>query len=89
MTHPRYSSEEIVERGEQMYAHNIRDKVETKYKGKFLALDIETGEYEIDGDMLAALDRAKAKHAEAALYVVRIGFPSAVKLGGGQRLAGR
>lgn len=85
MPHPRYSSAEIVQRGQTLYDERIRAKVEASHQGKFLAVDIETGEYEIDADELAALKRAKAKHPDAALYLVRIGSSTAYRLGG-QRL---
>jgi hypothetical protein len=81
MAHPRYSSDEIVERGQALYDQQIRDKVEPQHNGKFLVLDIETGEYEVDADSLAALERATAKHPDPALYLLRVGFPTAVTLG--------
>jgi hypothetical protein len=82
MPHRRFSSAEIVQRGQALYDEHIRAKVEAGHQGKFLAVDIETGEYEIDVDELIALQRAKAKHPEAALYLVRIGSPTAYRLGG-------
>ncbi len=82
MSHPRYTSEEIVERGEALYNQQIRDQVETGNEGKFLVLDIETGAYEVDEDELAAVQRAKAKNANAALYIMRIGYATAYRLGG-------
>ena len=81
MPHPRFPSEEIVRRGEAIYERQIRDTVEAKHTGKFLVLDIETGDYEVDQDELAAVDRAKAKHPDAPLYLLRVGFPAAVTLG--------
>jgi hypothetical protein len=81
MAHPRYSSDEIVERGQALYDQRIREQVEPRYTGKFLVLDIETGEFEIDADSVAALERATAKHPDPALYLLRVGFPTAVSLG--------
>ena len=81
MPHPRYPSEEIVQRGQVLYDQRIRAEVATGNTGKFLVLDIETGEYEIDVDELAALKRAKAKRSDAPLYVLRIGYPTAYRLG--------
>jgi len=86
MPHPRFSSAEIAQRGQALYDERIRAQVEASHRGKFLALDIETGEYEIDVDELATLKRAKAKHPNAALYLLRIGFPTAYRIGG-QRMA--
>jgi len=83
MPHSRYTSDKILQRGEELYEQQIRSRVEKENRGKFLVLDIETGEYEIDTDKLAALERAKPKHPDPALYILRIGYPSTVKLGGG------
>jgi hypothetical protein len=83
MGHPRYSKEEIVRRGEELYQRDIRPKVEKGNRGKILIIDIETGDYELDDDQLAAAHRALAKHPGAALYGMRIGYPSLAKIGGG------
>ena len=83
MGHPRYSTEEIVRRGEELYEDGIRAKVEQGNTGKILVIDIETGDYEIDDDHLQATRRALAKHPGAALYSLRIGYPSLGKIGGG------
>lgn len=84
MSHPRYTSEEIERRGQALYDQQIRTKVESAHKGKFLVLDIDTGDYELDVDELAALKRAKAKHPDAALYILRVGYPTAYRLGRGR-----
>ncbi|MFB3133689.1 MAG: hypothetical protein ACE10K_14320 [Rhodothermales bacterium] len=82
MSHPRYTSKEIVERGEALYNQQIRAEVETGNEGKFLVLDIETGAYEVDEDELAAVQRAKANNSNAVLYIMRIGYATAYRLGG-------
>ncbi len=81
MPHPRYRSAEIVERGQALYDQQIRESVEASHKGRFLVLNIETGEYEIDDHELAALKRAKAKNPDAALYMLRMGYSSAYRIG--------
>ena len=82
MSHPRYTSEEITRRGQALYDAQIRDGLDASHKGHFLVLDIETGEYEMDRDELAALKRAKVKHPDAAFYILRVGYPTAYRLGG-------
>jgi hypothetical protein len=86
--HARFPIQEIVRRGQALYDQQIRAKVEGSHKGEFLVLDIESGEYEIDASEVAAVRRAKAKHPEAALYILRIGYPTAYRVGG-PRLAAR
>ena len=82
MPHSRYNSAQIVELGEELYAQKLHDQLEPQHNGKFLALDVETGEYELDDDKLAAIDRARSKCCDAPLYILRVGYPAAVKLGG-------
>jgi hypothetical protein len=87
MPHPRYSSHEIAERGCKLYDEQLRSQVEPGNIGKFLVLDIETGEYEIDQDELAALKRAKAKRPDSPRYLLRIGHLGAYRLGGSIRVS--
>lgn len=82
MSQARHTREEIARRGQALYDQRIRDRVEPTCKGKLLAIDVETGEYEIDTDELAALRRATSKKADALLYLLRVGYPAAYRLGG-------
>ena len=83
MPYTRYSPEQVESLGEAIYQQQIRTKVEAQHKGKFLVVDVETGQYEIDQDDLRATQRALAKRPEAVLYGLRIGYPTAYRLGGG------
>ena len=82
MAGTKYSREEVATRGEAIYDQKIRPEVEIQSKGKYLVLDIETGEYEIDQDDLVATKRIMAKRPNAVLYGLRIGYPAAYRLGG-------
>jgi hypothetical protein len=83
MPHPRLSNEEIARRGEEIYAQRLRSSVETEGNlGKIIVIDVETGDYEIDDDGLAANRRAMAKHPGAALYGLSIGYDAVVQFGG-------
>jgi len=75
------SREEFVRRGKDYYGRFLRDKLEPEHKGKFLALDIETGEYEMDADEMAAIHRARARMPDAVFYILRVGYPAAHRLG--------
>jgi hypothetical protein len=81
MPHPRYASAEIVQRGQTLYEQQIRAQVEAHHMGDFLILEVETGDYEIDAEDVQALQRARAKHPDGAFYIVRIGSPTAYRLG--------
>ncbi len=81
MLHPKYTSEEIAQRGQAIYDQQIRAQVETAHRGEFLVLNVETGEYEIDHNELTALQRAKTKNPDGAFYILRIGATAAYRLG--------
>jgi len=82
MPYAKYKPEEVESRGEAIYEQEIRPKVEAEHKGKFLVVDVETGQYEIDKDDVTATKRALAKRPGAVLYGLRIGYPTAYRLGG-------
>ena len=65
MPYPNYTPEVVTARGEEIYQQQIRHKVEPEHKGKFLVLDIETGDYEIDAEDLEATMRLLSKHPKA------------------------
>ncbi len=81
MPYPAYTTEEVGRRGQALYDQQIRDKVEAEHAGKFLVVDITTGDFEIDEDDLVASERALAKNPNAVLYGLRIGSPAAYRLG--------
>ena len=55
--------------------------VEAGNAGKVLVINVETGEYELDTDHLAASDQAAAKYPGAPLYAMRIGSSPLGRLG--------
>jgi hypothetical protein len=83
MPHPRYTGDEIERRGQELYEHSIRPLVETDQNiGKIISIDIETGDYEIDDDLIVTGRRLQAKHPDAAIYGKRIGYNAVFAIGG-------
>lgn len=84
MTRPGYDAEEIARRGEEIYARDIfAEEFEAEHDGEFLVVDITTGSYEVDKSDIAASDRALARNPDALLYFMRVGRPSAYRIGAG------
>jgi len=88
MAHPRYSSEEISARGQALYERRIQGSLTASDRGKLLVLDIESGDFQLDTDELAAVKRARAEHPDGAFYVLRVGHSAAYHLGGPPPLPG-
>jgi hypothetical protein len=77
----RYSKEEVAKRAREIYVREIRDKVEAGNRGKYLVIDIETGEYVLDEDEVTAMKRAASRYSPDTLYGMRIGFPTMGRIG--------
>lgn len=73
--------DEIVRRGQEIYDEKLRPQLETDNRGKYLIINVDTGEYEMDVDDLAASQRARARFGGARLFTMRIGYPAAYRLG--------
>lgn len=82
MSDSMHTRKEVAERGEDIYNREIRAKVESECNGKYLVLDIDSGEYEIDQHDLTATKRMMAKRPNAVLYGLRIRYVAAYRLGG-------
>jgi hypothetical protein len=51
---PRYSKEEFAQRGDALYESQIRSQVEEGNPGKIVAIDLETGDFEVDASEIKA-----------------------------------
>jgi len=83
---PRYSKEEFAQRGNAIYNLKIRPQIEANHKGKFVAIDIETGAWELDVDALVACDRLIARKPDSQTWLVRVGYPTIHRIGGPRRV---
>lgn len=82
------SIEEIAGRGEELYERDIRQRVEAGNRGRFLVIDVQSGEFEIADDDLAATQRLIDRIPHAVPYGLRIGYPAAYRIGSHSALRG-
>jgi hypothetical protein len=82
MPYAKYSPQEVESRGEALYERQIRDRVEAGNRGKFVVIDIETGDFEMEEDDVQATKRLLARRPDAVVYGLRVGYPTAYTLGG-------
>jgi len=82
---PRYSKEEFARRGDQMYESQVRQQVEEGNYGKIVAIDIETGDFEVDRSEIVACDRLETRCPDAQIWIVRIGSRYVRRFGGRAR----
>ncbi len=79
---PRYSKEEFAQRGDALYDSAVREHVEADNQGKIVAIDIETGAFEVDANEIAACNRLEARYPDAQIWIVRIGSRHVRRFGG-------
>jgi hypothetical protein len=85
---PSYSKEEFAQRGDEIYQSQVRSQVEANNHGKIVAIDLETGDFEVDASEIVACNRLELSHPEAQIWIVRIGSRHVRRFGGRMRKAG-
>ncbi|MCW1967590.1 MAG: hypothetical protein KIH69_005655 [Anaerolineae bacterium] len=76
----RYSSAVFAERGDLFFRQLMPTFSKAEY-GKYIAIDIESGEFEIDEDDFAATERLLNRIPTAQTWMGCIGFPTAYRIG--------
>lgn len=81
MLQPRYSKDEHAQRGQTLYKHTILPSLTPADEGKFVAIDVETGTYELDTDDYSATERLLLRHPTAQIWLCRAGHRAAYRVG--------
>jgi hypothetical protein len=77
----RYSKEEFARRGNEIYESQVRPQVEQGNHGKIVAIDIETGAFELSDNTINASDRLLERYPDAQIWRVRIGHKAVHRFG--------
>lgn len=77
----RYTKEELARRGQELYESRIRQQVEAGNEGKIVAIDIETGAFEVADNVLPATNRLFEQYPDAQPWVIRIGHRAVYHFG--------
>jgi hypothetical protein len=85
-TERRYSKEELSQRGDALYERTVRPRLKADDDGKFAAIDIESGKFEVNQDEMKACDALRAQAPRAQIWLVRIGSPYVHRFGGREQL---
>ncbi len=79
-TEPPHSPDEVARLGAEVFDHQVRPTLRPEDEGKFVALDIETGDYELDEDDYAAVTRLRTRRPSAEVWLGRVGQPAAYRM---------
>ncbi len=75
------AKDEVAQRGHALYMRRIRPKLTKEKKGRVVALDIRTADYEVADDVLSAADRLRIRQPKAKIWLERVGYRTLSKFG--------
>ncbi len=79
----RRPKEETTQLGREIYTRDIKAQVETNHHGEYVAIDVETGDWAMSDDVLAAAELLSAQHPDAIdVYLLRVGYRALHHFGG-------
>ncbi len=76
---PRRSLDERARLGAEAFARHVEPHLRPEHRGLFVAVDIDTGEYEIDKSDLAAVIRLGARIPGVESFLMMAGYPTAYR----------
>ena len=78
---PRYSKLEHARMGKEIYERELRAQLEPENRGRIVAIDVDTKEYEVDETVIAASRRLLARLPDAQIWCIRVGHPAVHRFG--------
>ena len=79
---PTRPTTETARLGDEIYDRDIRPHVEATYRGKVIAIDVDSGDYAIADTALAAADALRERCPATDVWAVRVGYPTLRTFGG-------
>ena len=79
---PDLTDVEISALGKLIYRQKIRPLMTEKDIGKYVIVDVYSGEYEIDGDSVEADLRLRKRKPDACGFLMKVGYSAAYFFGG-------
>jgi len=71
----------VARRGDEIFEREVLPQLSPADEGKYALVDIESADYEIDRDEIAASDRLLARHPEAQVWMRQVGSRYARRFG--------
>ncbi len=82
MTQLDLTPEQVADLGEKIYRERIRPTLTEADIGKFVHIDINSGEYEIDDDDITGDIELCQRVQNPTIYGMRVGYSAAYFMGG-------
>jgi hypothetical protein len=80
VSQPHHTPEELARLGSDAFDRHVRPKLRSEDDDRFVAIDIISGDHEIDEDDYTAVMRLRARCPTAEIWLGRIGEPAAYRM---------
>ena len=74
------SPEDLARLAADVFDRRVRPALRPEDDGKYVAIDVGTGDYEVDADDYAAVTRLRSRRPAANIWLERAGHPTAYQL---------
>ncbi len=75
------SSQEVIDRGLEVYDRLIRPSLEQANFGRIVAIDVNSEEFEVDDESLEATFQLRKRMPEAVVAILKIGGGEVFRIG--------
>ncbi len=79
-TEPHRTLDELARLGGEIFERQIRPTLRPEDDGKYVAIDVETGDFEIDEDDYAAVARLRSRRPGTNGWLMRAGYPTTYRM---------
>ncbi len=79
---PQRSLDEVDALGQAIYDRVVKPALGPDDQGKFVAIDVESSDFEIDQDDYSAIMRLRSRRPDADIWLMRAGYRAAYQIGG-------
>jgi len=70
----------VAERGEKFYLERYKEQYERLYTGKFVAIDVTTGDAYVSDTAEDAIRKGQEKSPQGVFHLIRVGQPGAFRV---------
>jgi hypothetical protein len=73
--------DELANLGGDIFDKQVRPLLRPEDDGKFVAIDVETGDYEVDEDDYTVVTRLRLRKPTADIWLMRAGYQTTYRIG--------
>ncbi|HWG43681.1 MAG TPA: hypothetical protein VN688_12915 [Gemmataceae bacterium] len=84
MSTTKRTFDELAALGGSIFDRQVRPALRPGDDGKFVAIDVGSGDYEMDEDDYAAVARLRSRKPAADIWLMRAGYPTTYRMGMGR-----